>query len=102
MNTVVIKPTIYLDTYDEVMEYIKNENNINAFIFESVEDFIKDDSIEIVELNINCKEINKVLKIIHERKMVPNILEKLMERLLKKEQYEKCVTVKELMDKFKK
>lgn len=98
--SIVIKPTIYVDTYEQVMEYIENEKNIDGFIFDSIVEFEKDDELEIVELNIECKEIPRILKIIYERDRIPVILESALKRSLLKEEYEECARIRDLITKF--
>ena len=95
-----IKEPIIFDDYDSLINYIEDTVKIDTFIIESVNDFIDNKTLNSIELDLECKEINKIMKIIYERDMIPDVLQTVMKRYLEKEEYEKCSTIRDLLNKI--
>lgn len=95
-----IKEPITFDKYESLIKYIEDVEVIDKFIIESVNDFISDEKLNSIELDLECKEINKIMRIIYEREMIKDVLSTLLERYVKNEEYERCVDIRDLLNKI--
>lgn len=97
-----VKEPIIFNDYESLIKYIRDTVVIDAFILESVNEFIIEPELESVELDLECKEINKIMRIIYEREMIPDVLTTLLDRYISNEDYEKCVGVRDLINQINK
>ena len=97
-----VKEPIIFNDYESLVKYIRDTVVIDAFILESVNEFIIEPELESVELDLECKEINKIMRIIYEREMIPDVLTTLLDRYISNEDYEKCVDVRDLINQINK
>jgi hypothetical protein len=94
------KPSMVFETYAALQNYIQDTENIDEFIVDAVREFTDKKELESVELDLECKEINKIMKVIYERHMIEDVLNTVMQRYLDNEEYEKCVTIRDLLNKL--
>lgn len=98
----IVKPSIQFDTYEELLAYIQDTKNIDTFIIDAVREFTKEKELNVIEMDLVCNELHKIMKVIYERDMIEDVLTTVMNRHLANEEYEKCVTIRDLLNELNK
>lgn len=94
----ITRPSIVFETYNELIDYIQDTENIDAFIIDAVREFTKEKNLNSIEMDLECRELHKIMKVIYERDMIEDVLTTVMNRHLANEEYEKCVTIRDLLN----